>query len=256
MAQTPARAKHLTASEEEKRPDQGNQKTSTMMNVVASSSQIEYRSWVNAVRSTISQKFEKRGYGRWLRTEWLRPVQVRPPDFLTFAGKSTVVNDGVPDGRKSAYSTERIRPNENTTAGCHSETGTRVIAERKGIKQLEKINEGRREQFFPEGFHPQPGHDRDEIELFVDQFLLQRPDHSRFELNIRIQKQNQFGMGVPPTLLESPKFTCPVGWKRLSFDELSNPVAKGRESERSGFVRGLIIDENHVQTRTLAAESR
>ena len=65
------------------------------------------------------------------------------------------------------------------------------------------------EQFFPEGFHAQPSHDRDEIELFLDQFLLQRSDHSRVKLNISIQKQHQFGIGVPPALLESPKFTCP-----------------------------------------------
>ena len=29
---------------------------------------------MKAVRATISQKLERPGYGRWLRTEWLRPI--------------------------------------------------------------------------------------------------------------------------------------------------------------------------------------
>jgi len=53
----------------ENKPAQGSQKLSNIANVVASSSRLEYFNCVNAVRSTISQKFERRAYRRWLRTE-------------------------------------------------------------------------------------------------------------------------------------------------------------------------------------------
>ena len=53
---------------------------------------------------------------------------------------------------------------------------------------------------------------------------------------------------VPPTLLESPKFTGPAGGKRLSFEN-QQPGAKGRDGKESGFVRGLIVDQNHLQIR-------
>ena len=49
--------------------------------------------------------------------------------------------------------TKRVRTNENTTPGGHAQTGIRVIADRKGIKQLKKINKGGRKQFLPKGFH-------------------------------------------------------------------------------------------------------
>ena len=54
----------LTARYGENKPAQGSQKLSNITNVVASSNRLEYFNCVNAVRSTISQKFDRRVYGR------------------------------------------------------------------------------------------------------------------------------------------------------------------------------------------------
>src|SRR5580693_9144927 len=95
---------------------------------------------------------------------------------LDAAGQGTVIYDGVPNREKSPCLPERFRPNQNTPAGCHSEARTRVVAHGKGIEQLKKIDKGRRKQLFPKVLHAQMGHNRDEIELFADQFLSQSSD--------------------------------------------------------------------------------
>ena len=130
---------------------------------------------------------------------------MRPPDFLTLpASEQSSIMAFRMDRKapvfRSASDRTRIQPPAATPR-----VGIRVIADRKGIKQLEKIDKGRRKQFFPKGFHPQLGHDRDKIELFADQFLLQCSDHSRFELDIRIQKQHQFGLAYSASLAREPK---------------------------------------------------
>src|SRR2546425_6066391 len=75
---------NLAVGEPSAIPDHGAQKSSTIAIVAATSRQAEQRNCVNAERATMFQNSGKPVYARWLRTEWLSPVHVRQPAFLSF----------------------------------------------------------------------------------------------------------------------------------------------------------------------------
>src|SRR5260370_2012249 len=93
----------------------------------------------------------------------------RTSGFLYLAGETAVVNYGIPEGIEAADHPERIRSKKDTTARRHAEIGLRVVTYRERVEQLEKIDEGRDEQFFPKALREQLRHDRNKNERLIDQ---------------------------------------------------------------------------------------
>ena len=91
--------------------------------------------------------------------------------FLYLASETAVVNYRISEGIEAADRSERIRSKKDTTASRHAEIGLRVVTNRERVEQLEKIDEGRDEQFFPKALRAQLRHDRNKSEFLTNQLL-------------------------------------------------------------------------------------
>ena len=96
-----------------------------------------------------------------------------------------------------------------------------------------------------------------EVELFADQFLFQRARSFGVSSSISASRSRTSSVsGVRANPARAPK-VCRSSRQGSGFPlRTCSPCAKGRDGQGSGFVRGLIVDQNHLQAVALVGESR
>src|ERR1700724_177291 len=114
-----------------------------------------------------------------------------PARILNFLRERTIINHGAADRFESADRRQHLCSKQDAPAGSNSQPALRIVSAIKRIDELEEKDERGNQPSLTEVIGPQRGHNRDEIQIFADQLLVECGDYTRCELDIGIEQKKE-----------------------------------------------------------------
>ena len=143
---------------------------------------------------------------------------------------------------------------QNAPTGCRCDIRGVGICQSEWIEQLEKIDEGGHEQFFPKGFHAQAGHNGNQLPIVVFCLGYQSCNHAGCEQNVGIQQQSPSRFDFPSPLFQGPKLAAPALWQTLTVNNAEINFIDLHGDGCSAVIGG-IIHQQHLKPSSLFRQS-
>src|ERR1700722_13402075 len=105
-----------------------------------------------------------------------------PARILNFLRERTIINHGAADRFESADRRQHLCSKQEAPAGSNSQPDLRIVSAIIRVDELEGKDEGVKQPSLAEVIGPPRGHNRDEIQIFADQLLVECGDYTRCEL--------------------------------------------------------------------------